>query len=313
MLRAAFGSPPHRAPISVGAVLAALDRAGRIVCLAVGTMRGIGYAVFDSHPVDGEMFWMAGHSAHYYGSVWSLDALYVYPPPLAQVAGLIPWALFIIPWMVLIFASLWYATRWLSGPIVIAGFLIWASGQNSLMVLASPVVFSSVGNPQAIVAAAIVLGFRHPSAWAVVVLTKIGPGLGLCWFLVRREWRSLAVALGATTAVAAISFVAAPGAWADFIGFALANYATPAPIPVVPVPLLVRVPMALALVTWGALTDRRWTVPVAAGWSALALYESSYLILWASALPLLVSSWQRSTALTMGRPASETPSAVASA
>ena len=32
----------------------------------------------------------------------------------------------------------------------------------------------------------------------------------------------------------------------------------------VPVPLLVRLPFAAALVTWGALTNRPWTVPLAA-------------------------------------------------
>ena len=48
--------------------------------------------------------------------------------------------------------------------------------------------------------------------------------------------------------------------------------------------------MALALVTWGALTDRRWTVPVAAGWSALALYETSVFLVWAAAIPLYVGT-----------------------
>ena len=43
---------------------------------------------------------------------------------------------------------------------------------------------------------AIVLGFRWPFTWAFVLLTKVTPGVGLLWFAVRREWRSLAIALG---------------------------------------------------------------------------------------------------------------------
>ncbi len=45
-------------------------------------------------------------------------------------------------------------------------------------------------------AAAIALGFRYPATWAFVLLAKVTPGIGLLWFLVRREWRNLAIALG---------------------------------------------------------------------------------------------------------------------
>ena len=294
------------------AALAALDRVGRMVCLAAGALLGIGYAAFDSRPNDGGLFWASGHSAQYYGSVWNLDAAYIYPPPLAQLASLLPWALFIIPWMVLIFASLWYAARWLSAPIVVLGLLVLAFGADSAKFLASPLVPSLVGNPQAIIAAAIVMGFRHPAAWAVVLLTKIGPGVGLVWFLVRGEWRSLAIAVGAVTVIGAVSFAVSPGAWADFARFAVANYATPSPLPVVPIPLFVRLPMALALVIWGARTDRRWTLPIAAGWSALALYEGSYLIVWAAALPLFVADLRASRSRVIMKPANVAPQVVIS-
>ena len=62
-----------------------------------------------------------------------------------------------------------------------------------------PVLFEFyLGNVHLLLALAIVLGFRWPAAWAFVLLTKITPGIGLLWFAVRREWRSLAIALGAT-------------------------------------------------------------------------------------------------------------------
>ena len=264
-----------------------LDRIGLIACLAVGGVLGVGYALLELRPIDTALFWDAGQSAHYYGTIWSLVNGYVYPPPLAQVAGVLPWPAFVIPWTLLIFASIWYATRWLSAPILIVGAVFWSLGNTPLT---SPLMLSTIGNPQAVVAAAVVLGFRHPAAWGFVLLTKIGPGIGLVWFAVRREWRSLAIALGATAVIAAISAPLSIGAWADFVRFALGNYATSSPVPVHAIPVLVRIPMGLALVTWGALTNRSWTVPVAAGWSALALYEWSFSLVWAAAIPLYVAS-----------------------
>ena len=54
------------------------------------------------------------------------------------------------------------------------------------------------GNIDLILAAAIVAGFRWPVAWAVVLHTKLTPGIGLLWFAVRREWRPLLIAGAAT-------------------------------------------------------------------------------------------------------------------
>jgi hypothetical protein len=144
-----------------------------------------------------------------------------------------------------------------------------------------------IGNPQAIVAAAIVIGFRWPAAWAFVLLTKIGPGVGLLWFAVRGEWRNLAIAVGTTAAIVAVSVAVAPGMWVEFTRFAVSNAGVAPPVPVVPIPLFVRLPMSIALIVWGARTDRRWTVPIAAGWASLALYEWSALVIWLAALPLL--------------------------
>ena len=63
------------------------------------------------------------------------------------------------------------------------------------------------GNIHLLLAAAIVLGFRWPWTWSLVLLTKITPGIGLLWFVVRREWRNLTIALGGTAAIVAVSFV----------------------------------------------------------------------------------------------------------
>ena len=91
------------------------------------------------------------------------------------------------------------------------GNLIWLGGRGVrvLWLLALPPVALELyhGNVHLWIAAAIVLGFRYPWTWAFVLLTKVTPGLGLVWFAARREWRSLAIALGVTAAIVAVSLV----------------------------------------------------------------------------------------------------------
>ena len=52
-----------------------------------------------------------------------------------------------------------------------------------------------------------------------VRFSKVTPGIGLLWFLLRREWRSLAIALGTTLAIVVGSFLLAPSAWFDWYSF----------------------------------------------------------------------------------------------
>ena len=54
----------------------------------------------------------------------------------------------------------------------------------------------------------------------------------------------------------------------------------------VPVPLWIRLPLAVALVVWGARTDRRWTVPVASMLALPALWYGGLSMLLA-VIPLL--------------------------
>jgi hypothetical protein len=54
----------------------------------------------------------------------------------------------------------------------------------------------------------------------------------------------------------------------------------------VPIPLLLRLPAAIALVVWGARTDRRWTVPVASMLALPALWYGGISMLLA-VIPLL--------------------------
>ncbi len=46
-----------------------------------------------------------------------------------------------------------------------------------------------------------------------------------------------------------------------------------------PIPLLVRLPFAIALIVWGALTNRRWTVPVGSMLALPALWYGGLTML----------------------------------
>ena len=109
-----------------------------------------------------------------------------------------------------------------------------------------------------------------------MLLTKVTPGVGLLWFVVRREWRSLAIALGTTAAIVAVSYVIAPGQWADWFALLRSDGGQESGR------LLLRLVAAAALVTWGALTDRAWTVPIAAMLALPVIWMDSFAMLLAA-------------------------------
>lgn len=194
-----------------------------------------------------------------------------YAPPAALVASLfklVPWPIFLVGWTAMLLAVL----AWIGG------------GLRSLVVLlAIPPVFLEVlyGNIHILLAAAVVAGFRWSGAWSFVLLTKVTPALGMAWFLVRREWRPLLIVAGVTAAISAASAVIAPGLWPQWIGSLVSSQTVEVPWGhAIVIPLLIRLPIALALVLWGARTDRPWTVAVAA---TLALP-----VLWTAGLSMLV-------------------------
>ncbi len=153
------------------------------------------------------------------------------------------------------------------------------------------------GNVSLLLAVAIVVGFRWPWAWSLVLLTKITPGIGLLWFAVRREWRSLGIALGVTAVIVAASFVSMPDQWRTWVDVVIRNVeagrgGTWASLPI---PLWFRLPIAIAIVVWGARTDRPWTVPVASMVALPAIWYGGLSMLLA-VIPLLgggrgVGSW----------------------
>jgi hypothetical protein len=210
---------------------------------------------------DAYCYWQAAQhpATPYLHSEWNDPIAYVYSPAFLQLVSplaALPWQAFMASWT----AILVLAVRFLTGPRLLAAGLVFPFAAMEV----------AGGNVSLLLAVAIVIGFRWPAAWSIVLLTKITPGIGLLWFAVRREWRALAIALGATAAIALFSFAIVPDHWRTWVDVVIRNAATGkgGTWASVPIPLWIRLPVAVVLVVWGARTDRRWTVPVA---SMLAL------------------------------------------
>jgi Glycosyltransferase family 87 len=172
------------------------------------------------------------------------------------------------------------------------------------------------GNVSLVLAVAIVAGFRWPWTWSFVLLTKITPGVGLLWFVLRREWRQLAIALGFTAAVVAVSFALMPDAWRAWISLLEANTGKGGTWAAVPIPLLIRGPVGVALIAWGAPRNQRWVVPVGAMLALPALWYGSLSMLLA-VIPLTTSDerargWARARAFVRSHRGAAPPNEAAS-
>jgi hypothetical protein len=224
---------------------------------------------------DARCYYQATLADPYLHSSWNDPIAYVYSPAFLQLVTpltALPWQAFMAAWTALLIG----AVRFLTGPRLLAAGLLFPF---TAMEVAG-------GNVSLLLAVAIVVGFRWPAAWSLVLLTKITPGIGLLWFAVRREWRQLAIALGATAAIAAASALVMPDAWREWVDVIIGNAGKGGTWASVPVPLWLRLPAAVAIVVWGARTDRRWTVPVAAMLALPALWYGGISMLLA-VIPLL--------------------------
>ncbi|MGZ3587272.1 MAG: glycosyltransferase family 87 protein [Candidatus Limnocylindrales bacterium] len=251
-----------------------LTIAGLIFCAVYLIVLLGGQGFLDAHA-----YWATDLERLYAGAVVGGRDAYLYSPAFAQlIAPLtgLPFGVFVVIWTALEVAGL----LWLLRP------LSWA-WRVPFLLLASPELVS--GNIHVFLAVAIAVGFRFPSSWAFVLLTKVTPGVGLLWFAVRREWRALAVALGTTALIAGASFLVAPQLWRDWLGVLLSNSGTGG-VSELAIPLWARLPVAVAAVAWGALTGRRWTVPVAATLAVPALYLHTLTMLLAI-IPIELDPW----------------------
>lgn len=205
--------------------------------------------------VDTRSYWLIDQHNLYGRAMNGEEYRYLYSPVFAQLVGpltALPWPVFNALWLTASMGALIY----MLGPIG-AGLI--------LLVPTSPVWWElSAGNIHLLLAAAIVAGFRHPSAWGFVLLTKVTPGVGLLWFALRREWQALRVAALATLVLVVVSILLGGFTpWRDWLTMLASVSDGPGPYNVA-VPLAVRLSIAVAIVAIGAWRGWAWTVPVAA-------------------------------------------------
>jgi hypothetical protein len=175
--------------------------------------------------------------------------IFRHSPVIAQVASLFGG----LPWVA---AQLGFLALQLVAIVLVAG-------RRWPYVVLFPGVFWNLyfGNVDLLIGAAVCAGFRYPGAWAFLFLTKITPGIGVLWFVFRREWRNLLIALGTTAVIVGVSFALAPGLWFQWIDALKEMSALPQSV-FYP-PLAARLPVAIVLVWFAARTGRRWLLPVA--------------------------------------------------
>ena len=228
-----------------GLIVSGLLATAFLLLVVTNLVHSFGYDAYSYWSVDlGDLYGRAMNSNFALGA-------FRYTPPIAYLfapLGALPWWLFL--W-------LWTALS--------AAVLTWLGGRWTIVLLALPPVALELyhGNIHLLLAVAIALGFRFPWMWAFVLLSKVTPGIGVLWFAARREWRSFAIAVGATAVVVAVTLVIQPSYWVEFARSLESNLDQPQTFSIPP-PALIRIPVAIVLVVWGARTDRPWTVPVAA-------------------------------------------------
>jgi hypothetical protein len=142
--------------------------------------------------------------------------------------------------------------------------------------------YGNIVMPMAVVLA---LGMCYPALWSFMLLTKVTPGIGLLWFVVRREWCNLGIALGVTGLIVVMSMLIVPNAWVEWIATLHQNATTPVAVHAHVPPLPVRLVIAAVLISIGAW--RNWPAVL-----PFAVIIALPVFWYASLSLLLVWFWQ---------------------
>jgi hypothetical protein len=190
---------------------------------------------------------------------------FLYSPVVAQAMaplGVLPWDFVRDAWGIVQIGLLALLTGPLAGPLAFT----------------QPVRVELVfGNVNLLIAAVALVGLRWPALWSIPILLKVTPGIGLLWFVARREWPALALAALTTGLIVSVSIVLAPGLWLDWGRALVASSEIHPDLPLVP-PWPIRIAMASAMIWIGARRDWAWVVPVATLLSLGHLWLSSLTI-----------------------------------
>jgi hypothetical protein len=187
-----------------------------------GVVAEVGFIVTQGIGGDAHAYWAADLAHPYrHSAVNTLDA-YLYSPAFLQAIA--PLRLLPFAWFFAVVTVAEAATViWLAGPVVAAIALI----PTPLSPVFTDVWF---GNISVLIAGAVALGLRRPAAWSSVLLTKVTPGVGVLWFVGRRDWRGVALVAVATLVIIVISIgLGGIQPWIDWVANLNANAALPAP------------------------------------------------------------------------------------
>ena len=267
-----------RAPrgISLAMLLAAISTGIVVQVLVLLTLSG-------GDPVDALCYWLIDPSNPY--PLDRKEFQFVYPPVVAQI---------IWPLLFLTFEAFTFVLR----VIEVVSLVLLTGPLAGALIFTTPVASEvNAANINLLIAVVMVLGFRWPALWVIPLLTKPSMGVGLVWFIVRGEWRKAAIPIGIAGLLAGASFLFDQRLWFEWVNFLATNTPPVGEWPY-PWPIWARFPISLALVVWGAKTQRPWTVAVASAFALPRLYFLSPAMLIA-VVPLipwlgrLVVPWTR--------------------
>ena len=247
-----------------------------VVLTLVGMAAALVYvAALPPDARDAHAYYVADLGHLYSRAAGSADA-YIYPPLLAQVVQ----PLQALPWPA-------FATLVRVGNVAALG--IAAGPFTAPLLLTLPVTDElGYGNINLWLGLLVVAGLRWPALWSGVLLTKVTPGVGLLWFVGRRDWRGLLIAVGATVAVAGLAIVLAPGAWADWLAFIRAPSSDPSSL-LGGTFFPVRFVVAALLATWAGYRNQAWALVTASWFAVPLLWPGTFAML----IPLVWLLWRR--------------------
>jgi len=267
---------------SVGLLVLATIGASLLLILAATEWR---------HLNDEYAYWLAGSHLAAGTQIYDTTAApgtpyaYWYPPPLAEViaplTAFISADAFAVAWTALLLVCLW-----------------WLAGRNLFVALALiaflPVAVElRVRNVHLLLAVLAVLALRRSALfWVPAAALKITPILGLVYLAAEERWRAFVTVTLAGLSVLAVSVVAAPWAWQDFVNV-VGPRAGMDEASIFPIPFAARFSAGLALTVIAgrlALRARRSGASARAGEALLIIALTiANPTLWVTALSLLVA------------------------
>jgi hypothetical protein len=228
---------------------------------------------------DAHAYWLTGSESHFYLRPPQSRDAYLYSPVFAQVL----WPLTQLPWG-------WFRALWMVAEEAAFAWLLAPLGWRwAPPMLALTAIEAGQGNIWGFLGVAAVLGFRRPECWALAELTKISLSLGPVWFAVRREWRALLQSVWPAAVIAAISFVAAPHEWTEWLRFLRHHGGSGGAL------LYVRVAIGAVIAAVAARMGRPWLLVFAMLIAAPVLHGVGFLSLLA-AVPRMQSAHRASCA-----------------